>query len=106
MNWITALGFAAALCSTVSFVPQALRILRTRDTGAISAPMYGLTTLGFSLWLGYGVARREWPLILTNGICLVLAAFILTMTIASVRQKNTIADAIEPDAKKSPEKVE
>lgn len=102
MNWITVLGFAAALCSTVSFVPQAVRILKTRDTGALSAPMYGLTTLGFSLWLAYGIAKSEWPLILTNGICLVLAAFILTMTVASARQKNRIADAIDPDAAKSP----
>ena len=100
MNWITILGFAAALCSTVSFVPQALRILKTRDTGAISAPMYGLTTLGFSLWFGYGTAKQEWPLILTNGVCFVLAAFILTMTIASARQKDAIANAIEPDAMK------
>lgn len=97
MNWIDVLGYAAAVCSTVSFVPQALRILKTRDTGAISAPMYALTTLGFALWLAYGVAKVEWPLILTNGICLVLAAFILVMTIASTRQKDAIADAIGPE---------
>jgi len=102
MDWLTLLGFAAALCSTVSFLPQALRILKTRDTTAISAPMYGLTTLGFSLWLAYGVGKREWPLILTNGVCLLLAAFILTMTIATKRQKNAIADSIEPDAAKAP----
>jgi MtN3 and saliva related transmembrane protein len=97
MNWITVLGFGAALCSTVSFVPQAVRILKTRDTGALSAPMYALTTLGFALWLGYGVAKQEWPLIVTNGICFILAAFILTMTLASARQKDAIADAIETD---------
>ncbi len=102
MNWITVLGYLAALCSTVSFVPQAWRILKTRDTSAISAPMYGLTTLGFSLWLAYGVAKLEWPLILTNGICLVFAAFILVMTMASARQKEAIAAAIEPDAAKAP----
>lgn len=102
MNSIAVLGYAAALCSTISFVPQALRILKTRDTGAISAPMYALTTLGFALWLAYGVARVEWPLILTNGICLVLAAFILVMTIASTRQKDAIADAIGPETTKPP----
>jgi len=100
MNWIDVLGYAAALCSTVSFVPQALRILKTRDTGAISAPMYALTTSGFALWLAYGFAKVEWPLILTNGICLVLAAFILVMTIASARQKDAIADAIGPETSK------
>ena len=97
MSWIAVLGYAAALCSTVSFVPQAFRILKTRDTSGISAPMYALTTVGFSLWLAYGIARLEWPLILTNGICLVFAAFILVMTLASTRQKDAIADAIQPE---------
>lgn len=101
-NWTTLLGYAAALCSTISFVPQAWRILKTRDTGAISAPMYALTTLGFSLWLAYGIAKLEWPLIVTNGVCFVFAGFILAMTVASRRQKDAIADTIDPDSARVP----
>ncbi len=94
MNWIAALGFAAALCSTVSFLPQAWRVVKTRDTSALSAPMYAITTIGFALWLGYGLALGQWPLILTNGICLIFAAFILVMKLASRRAKDAIADAL------------
>lgn len=95
MNWVTVIGFGAALCSTVSFVPQAWRIVKTRDTKSLSAPMYALTTVGFLLWLVYGVMKGEWPLILTNGICLVLAAFILMMTLASSKQKAAISNALQ-----------
>lgn len=95
MNWVTIIGFGAALCSTVSFVPQAWRIVKTRDTKSLSAPMYAITTVGFLLWLIYGVMKGEWPLILTNGICLILAAFILTMTLASPKQKAAISDAFK-----------
>jgi MtN3 and saliva related transmembrane protein len=95
MNWITVAGFGAALCSTVSFVPQAWRILKTRDTAALSTPMYAITTIGFLLWLLYGILKGEWPLILTNAICFVLAGFILIMTLASSKQKAAISDTLQ-----------
>lgn len=102
MTWVTLVGFAAAFCSTVSFLPQAWRIIRTRDTAALSAPMYAVTCLGFLLWLVYGLARSEWPLILTNGICLLLACFILTMTLLPERRRDAVADALDPEASRAP----
>jgi len=95
MSWVTMVGFAAALCSTISFVPQAVRIVRTRDTKSLSAPMYALTTTGFCLWFAYGVALGQWPLILTNGICAVLAGFILFMTLASKKVKDATAETLQ-----------
>jgi len=50
MNWITLTGSVAALCSMVSFVPQAWRIVKSRDTGSISPVMYSFTVTGFALW--------------------------------------------------------
>lgn len=47
-------GGAAALASTISFAPQAWKIIRTRDTKAISAGMYAITVTGFALWTIYG----------------------------------------------------
>lgn len=96
MDAISIIGFLAAACSVSSFVPQAFRILRTRDTASLSPPMYVLTTTGFMLWTAYGVAQGQWPLILTNAVCFVLAAFILIMTLLPARQKNAVADAIDP----------
>ena len=60
MSWVSIVGFAAALCSTLSFVPQAVRIVRPRDAKSLSAPMYALTTTGFCLCFAFGVGLG-WP---------------------------------------------
>ncbi|CAH1690451.1 putative Sugar transporter SemiSWEET [Hyphomicrobiales bacterium] len=96
MNWVAVAGTLAALCSTISFVPQAWRIVKTRDTGAISPVTYSFTVTGFALWTAYGVGLGEWPLIVTNSICFVLSAFILMMTLLPRPRKDAVADTIDP----------
>ncbi|KPF67625.1 hypothetical protein IP69_13090 [Bosea sp. AAP35] len=96
MDVIPLIGYLAAACSVTSFVPQAYKIIRTRDTTALSPPMYALTTTGFLLWTVYGIGQGQWPLILTNAICFVLAAFILVMTLLPATKKDAVADALTP----------
>lgn len=91
-------GGLATLCSTTSFVPQAWRVIRTRDTASISTPMYVITVIGFALWFSYGLLLGQWPLIATNGICLLLSLFILLMTVMSQRDKDKVAQALDPAA--------
>ena len=98
MNWIALAGSAAALCSTVRFIPQAWRIVKARETGSIYPAMYSLTVTGFALWTAYGIGLAEWPLIITNSVCFVLSAFILVMTLLPQRQKDATADVIDPEA--------
>lgn len=95
MNWITIVGSGAALCSMVSFVPQAWRIIRTRDTAAISAATYSVTICGFALWVVYGFLLGEWPIIITNSVCFVLAGFILTMKLLPRRKREAVAEALD-----------
>ena len=71
------LGYSAALLTTASFVPQALLTLRTRDVSGISLSMYSAFTLGVGLWLLYGLALGEWPIVAANAVTLALAAVIL-----------------------------
>lgn len=96
MTWIAVAVTLAALCSTISFVPQAWRIVRTRDTKAISPLTYSLTVTGFALWTAYGLGLGEWPLIVTNSICFVLSAFILIMTLLPRPTKDAVAETIDP----------
>jgi MtN3 and saliva related transmembrane protein len=74
MEWM---GYLAAVLTTVAFVPQALKTIRSRDTGGISLAMYVVFTIGVACWFGYGVALGSWPMILANVITFVLAATIL-----------------------------
>ena len=73
-DWI---GYAAATLTTASFLPQAVLTLRTRDTRGISLAMYSAFTAGVALWLLYGLALGQWPIIVANAVTLALAATIL-----------------------------
>ena len=73
------IGYAAAILTTASFVPQAWVTFRTRDVRGISLGMYLLFVLGVSLWLAYGVLVTAWPIVIANTITLALASVILVM---------------------------
>lgn len=74
-----ALGYLAASLTTLSFVPQAVRVIRTRDTRAISVVSYTMFCAGIALWLAYGLALGSMPIILANAITLVLASTVLAL---------------------------
>jgi MtN3 and saliva related transmembrane protein len=78
------IGDIAAILTTLSFFPQAVRVIRTRDTGAISLVMYLLFTAGVALWGVYGLMTMQWSIILANGVTVVLAALILAMKVRDV----------------------
>lgn len=77
MTTVDVLGFTAAFCTTVSFLPQAIRVIRTQDTYALSLSMYSIFTVGVTLWLTYGLYKQDWAIVTANVITLVLATVIL-----------------------------
>lgn len=88
------LGYTAAALSTASFAPQAWKVIRSRQTRDISLGMYLLTVAAFAAWLAFGILKREWPLVLSNGICLALSGFILTMKILPASKRKRVADTL------------
>lgn len=81
MNLQETIGYAAALLTTCSFVPQAWLTFRTRDVRGISLGMYCVFTLGVALWLLYGLMLAAWPIVAANAVTLALAGGILLMKI-------------------------
>jgi MtN3 and saliva related transmembrane protein len=75
------LGYAGAALTTGAFVPQAIKIIRSRDTRAISLWMYLIFTLGVLFWFCYGVALKSWPIMVANAITFALAAIILALKV-------------------------
>ncbi len=75
------LGYIAATLTTLAFIPQVYRVLKTQDTRAISLTMYGIFSLGVFCWLLYGLYLGKWAIILANALTLVLAATVLTIKI-------------------------
>jgi len=73
------IGYLAACLTTAAFVPQVWKVYRTRDTRAISQAMYLIFSLGVFLWLIYGWWLGSWPIVLANGVTLLLSLSILWM---------------------------
>jgi MtN3 and saliva related transmembrane protein len=80
MNFtIDHLGFAAAVCTTGAFIPQVLLVWRQRGAPGVSTGMYLIFIIGVALWFGYGFVMQAWPIIVANGLTLVLATAVLAM---------------------------
>lgn len=73
----TILGYIAALCTTIAFIPQAVKVFKTKHTKDISLGMFSLLNLGFILWLIYGIILHSYPIIFANAITMVFAIYIL-----------------------------
>jgi len=80
MTHIEIIGFVAAILTSLSFLPQAVLIIRTGETAGISLTMYSMLTAGKICWFSYGVLVVSWPLICANIFTLTVASTILYMT--------------------------
>ena len=77
MDWITTLGLVAAFLTTVSFLPQTVKTMKSKETKNISLLMYITVSVGIGLWLGYGLILENLPLIMANSLSLLMSVTIL-----------------------------
>ena len=76
---IDVVGASGATLTTLCWLPQALKVIREKETRALSLPATAAFTLGVVLWLIYGLAIGDWPLIGSNAVTLALMLPILAM---------------------------
>jgi len=76
-NFSQSIGFIAAICTSVAFVPQALKIYKSKTVRDISLPMWLIFSFGVFLWLIYGILILSLPIIIANVVTLLLSLFIL-----------------------------
>jgi MtN3 and saliva related transmembrane protein len=76
---VDAIGMTGAVLTTVCWVPQAVRIIRSRETRAISLAGTLAFTIGIVFWLLYGLALVDWPLIASNAVTLGLMSIIVAL---------------------------
>ena len=74
---IDGIGYCAACLTTISFLPQLLRVLKTRSARDISLGIFSIFTLGTLCWLLYGLLSHAVPVFLANGVTLLLSGAIL-----------------------------
>lgn len=76
---INLIGYAAATGTTISFLPQLIRVIRLRSARDISLGMFLIFSAGTVLWLTYGLLSRSWPVAVANAVTLVLSLSILIL---------------------------
>ena len=72
-------GIAGAAVTTLCWLPQALKVVRERETRGLSLAGTAAFTVGVGLWLIYGLGIGDWPLIGSNAVTLALMLPILAM---------------------------
>ncbi len=76
---VNAIGLIAAVCTTVAFVPQLIRVWQLRSAREISLTMFLIFSLGTFLWLLYGIFIHSVPVTLANAVTLALSLAILAL---------------------------
>lgn len=95
MTNIEILGFTSAFLTTFSFLPQAIQVIKTRNTASLSLAMYSIFTLGVASWLVYGLIKQDSAMIVANMVTLVLSATILSIKIYNDFVYKSQAELIE-----------
>lgn len=80
-------GTIAAICTTVSFLPQAWQVYKTKNTASISLAMYLIFNAGILLWFIYGILLNSQPIIYSNIITFVFAFYILMVKISNLKKE-------------------
>jgi MtN3 and saliva related transmembrane protein len=83
---INFIGYAAATCTTMSFLPQLIRVVRLRSARDISLGMFSIFSAGTAMWLTYGLLSHTWPVAVANGVTLVLSFSILVLKLRYDRE--------------------
>nr|WP_136252012.1 SemiSWEET transporter [Ningiella ruwaisensis] len=83
-------GYIAAFCTTISFLPQAVKVIKTKDTQSLSLTMYSVFMLGILMWLVYGLLLMNWPMILANAFTITFAGIILFLKVKHTLQSKRL----------------
>ena len=87
MDFNELIGYIAATLTTSAFLPQAIKVVKTKQTEGISLWMYIIFTMGVAFWLLYGIYQHILPIIIANAITLLFASIILIFKLKETKQK-------------------
>jgi MtN3 and saliva related transmembrane protein len=89
---MTALGLFAGACTTLSFLPQVIRTLRTRHAGDLSAAWLLIFSVGTAAWLTYGILRSDVAVAAANGVTFVLVMLLVVAKFTTTPPVETSAE--------------
>ncbi len=73
------IGIAAGILTSISMLPQLIKLVKEKKADAISPVMLIVLICGISLWFYYGILREDWPIMITNGFSVIVNITMLTL---------------------------
>jgi len=77
LDSVEAIGFAAAILTTVAFIPQVVQVIKTSSVEGLSLLTYIIFVIGVFLWFLYGLKIGSLSMIIANAITVILALIII-----------------------------
>jgi MtN3 and saliva related transmembrane protein len=93
VSFTTVIGLLAALCTTVSYLPQVKKCWQTGKTGDLSLKMFSILATGIALWVVYGFLQGDAVIVLANSVSLALLSIILVFKLRERRAERPHAPA-------------
>lgn len=85
--FVELLGIIAGTLTTISFLPQLVKIVKNKSAKDVSLLMFLIFTVGIFLWLVYGILTLTLAIIIANSVTIILALSILILKIKYDRKK-------------------
>ena len=74
----TVIGIVAGLLTSVSMVPQLIKVIKEKDVSNLSPFMVFILLTGVSMWVVYGMLLKDWPIIVFNAFSVLVNAILLS----------------------------
>ena len=81
MEWMQVIGMAAGVLTSVSMLPQLVKMVREKEAENVSVVMLVVLLSGLALWTVYGLMRNDLPIIVTNSFSFLLNTAVLALRI-------------------------
>jgi len=79
LNFTVVLGIVAGIFTSISLLPQLIKILKEKRVEDLSVTMFVTLMIGLCLWIGYGIIKKDMPIVVTNAFSVALNLFILVL---------------------------
>lgn len=76
-NMENVVGIAAGILTSTALLPQLFKMFKEKKATDISLPMLLILLAGVALWMCYGLMKKDWPIIITNGFSLLVNILII-----------------------------
>lgn len=87
MSLLEIIGLVATVFTTGAYIPQALKIIKTKSTASLSVPTYSMICIGSAMWVYYAFTRDDLPVMIANGTTGILSVVILMLKLTSKKAK-------------------